>query len=59
MLDETAHCDDDPPPGAILIMVNHVATGHGVTEADVIRRIGVMVAVAGAVLATPDGIALT
>jgi hypothetical protein len=46
-----------PDLGAILIMASHKAAGHEVTDADVIRWIGVAVAVAGAVFATPDGIA--
>jgi hypothetical protein len=45
------------PPVLILIEVVRPAADPGVTESDVIRWVGVAVAVAGAILATPDGIA--
>ena len=46
-----------PDPGPIVIEVVSRAADPGITESDVIRWIGVTVAVAGIVLATPDGIA--
>jgi hypothetical protein len=46
-----------PDPGVIVIEVVRKAAEPGVTESDVIRWVGVTVAVAGAVLATPEGIA--
>jgi hypothetical protein len=45
------------PPVLILTEVVRPAVDPGVTESDIIRWVGVAVAVAGAVLATPDGIA--
>ncbi len=46
-----------PDPGAVVIEIVRRAADPGVTESDVIRWVGVTVAVAGVVLATPDGIA--
>jgi hypothetical protein len=46
-----------PGPVVIVIEVGHLVADPGVTESDVIRWIGVAVAVAGAILATPAGIA--
>ena len=46
-----------PDPGAIVIEVVRRAASPGVTMSDVLRWVGVVVAVAGAVLATPHGIA--
>lgn len=46
-----------PDPCCAVIEVVRRAADSGVTESDVIRWVGVTVAVAGAVLATPDGIA--
>lgn len=45
------------PPVVIMTEVVRPAVVSGVTESDVIRWIGVTVAVAGAILATPEGIA--
>ena len=46
-----------PDPCCTVIEVVRVAASPGVTTSDVLRWIGVSVAVAGVVLATPDGIA--
>ena len=46
-----------PGPGVIVIEVVHASADPSKTLSDVIRWIGVAVAVAGVVLATPDGIA--
>ena len=46
-----------PDPCPVVIEVMRTAAEPGVTESDVFRWIGVAVAVAGVVLATPDGIA--
>jgi hypothetical protein len=46
-----------PDSGAIVIEVVRRAASPGVTKSDVLRWVGVGVAVAGAVLATPHGIA--
>lgn len=46
-----------PDPGAVVIEVLHRAADSGAIESDVIRWVGVTVAVAGVALATPDGIA--
>ena len=46
-----------PDPCALVVEVVGRTADNGVTESDVIRWIGVTVAVAGVVLATPDGIA--
>jgi hypothetical protein len=46
-----------PVPCAVVIEVVRSAANPGVSESDVIRWVGVFVAVAGIVLATPDGIA--
>ena len=48
-----------PPWPVVVIQVVRTAAEPGVTESDVFRWIGVAVAVAGVVLATPDGIAAT
>lgn len=48
-----------PCPFVIGIQVVRTAAKPGVTESDVFRWIGVTVAVAGVILATPDGIAAT
>lgn len=47
-----------PGPGVTVIEAVCKAAEPGVTEADVIRWVGVVAAVFGAVLATPEGIAL-
>jgi hypothetical protein len=46
-----------PDPGIVVIEAVSRVADPGVTESDLIRWVGVAVAVAGAVLATPDGIA--
>jgi hypothetical protein len=46
-----------PDPGIVVIEVVRRATDPGMTESDVIRWAGVVVGVAGVVLAIPDGIA--
>jgi hypothetical protein len=46
-----------PGPCPVVIEAVRTAARPGVTESDVFRWIGVVVAVAGVVLATPDGIA--
>jgi hypothetical protein len=46
-----------PGPLVIVIEVAHSAADPGVTESDVIRWVGVVIAVVGAILATPEGIA--
>jgi hypothetical protein len=46
-----------PAPCCTMIEVVRVTASHGVTAPDVLRWIGVAVAVAGVALATPDGIA--
>jgi hypothetical protein len=46
-----------PGPGVLVIEVAHAATDPSKTLSDVTRWIGVAVAVAGVMLATPDGIA--
>lgn len=46
-----------PGLGVIAIMAEHTAAGPSLTNSDVIRWIGVAIAVAGIILATPGGIA--